>query len=83
MFTVKEVAERAGVSAGLVYDWIASGMLSHYRMGRSGRRGGIRVNEADLDAFLLTFRQGAAEPRARKPPAPAPSKRRFKHLSVR
>ena len=58
MLTVKDVAERAGVSGGLVYDWIASGMLSHYRMGRSGRRGGIRVAAADLEAFLLTLRQG-------------------------
>ena len=82
VLTVKNVAERAGVSATLVYDWVASGMLTHYRMGRAGSRGGVRVAEADLEAFLLTLRQGP-EPRKANPPAPNPSKRRFKHLSIR
>ena len=52
MLTVKKVASVAGVSAGLVYIWIGSGVLPHYRVGRPGCRGGIRVAEADLEAFL-------------------------------
>lgn len=52
MLTVKQAAERAGVSFGLVYEWTRSGMLPHYRMGRSGARGGIRIADVDLDAFL-------------------------------
>jgi excisionase family DNA binding protein len=83
VLTVKAVAERAAVSSALVYDWIASGRLIHYRMGRSSsKRGGIRVSENDLEAFLMTLRQGG-EPRERKPSAPRPSKRKFKHLYVR
>lgn len=82
MLTVKGVANRVGVSAGLVYDWIASGRLVHFRFGKSAKRGAIRIAEADLDAFLQTLRRGA-EPRVSKPPAPSPAKRQFKHLSVR
>ena len=82
VLTVKNVAELAGVSVALVYDWVTSGMLTHYRVGRAGRRGGIRIAEADLEAFLLTLRQGP-EPRETNPPAPKKSKRRFKHLSIR
>ena len=52
MLTPKQVAARVGVSDSLVYDWCAQGLLKHYRFGGKGRRGCIRIEEADLDAFL-------------------------------
>lgn len=82
MLTVKDVAGRARVSAGLVYDWIASGRLAHFRFGRKGSRGSIRIAEADLNAFLMTLKQGA-EPGERNPPAPTSAKRVFKHLRLK
>ncbi len=52
MLTPKQVAERIGVSDSLVYEWCAQGLLKHYRFGGKGRRGCIRIEEADLAAFL-------------------------------
>ena len=52
MLTPKQVAERVGVSDSLVYEWCAQGLLKHYRFGGKGRRGCIRIEEADLAAFL-------------------------------
>lgn len=82
MLTVREVAARTKVSAALVYGWIADGVLPHFRIGKNGRRGSIRVAEGDLEAFLLTLRRGPARGMEKSPP-PAASGRRFKHLSVR
>lgn len=52
MLTVKQAAERLGVSATLVYELVADGALPCYRLGGRGRRGVIRFSEADLLAFL-------------------------------
>ena len=52
MLTPKQVAARVGVSDSLVYEWCAHGLLKHYRFGSKGRRGCIRIEEVDLDAFL-------------------------------
>ena len=38
MHTVKTAAEQAGVSLALVYIWIETGVLMHYRVGRPGKR---------------------------------------------
>lgn len=82
MLTVKGVAKRAGVSAGLVYDWISSGRLAHFRLGKQGRRGSIRIDEADLDTFLRTLKRGG-EQRGHAPAARRFPTQRFKHLDVR
>ena len=58
MLTPKTAAERAGVSASLVYAWCREQRLPHYRVGREGTRGRIRIAPADLDAFITTLRQG-------------------------
>jgi excisionase family DNA binding protein len=58
MLTIKQITERLHVSASIVYGWIASGMLAHFRLGASGRRGVIRVAEADLDSFLDSMKKG-------------------------
>lgn len=52
MLTPKQVAAHVGVSDSLVYEWCAQGLLKHYRFGGKDRRGCIRIEEADLDAFL-------------------------------
>jgi excisionase family DNA binding protein len=59
MLTPKQAAEKAGVSPSLVYEWCARGLLPHYRFGRAGKRGTIRIDVAELEAFLGRCRQAA------------------------
>jgi excisionase family DNA binding protein len=59
--TPKQAAARIGVSDSLVYEWCAQGLLPHYRFGRKGRRGCIRIDESELDAFLARCRQEARQ----------------------
>jgi excisionase family DNA binding protein len=54
VLTVKQVAARLGISASLVYGWCEDHMLPHYRMGGKDKRGKILIEEAVLDAFLLS-----------------------------
>lgn len=58
MLTVKQAAQKIGVSESLVYGWIADGQLAHFRLGAKGHRGAIRIQEEDMEAFLATCRQG-------------------------
>ena len=46
--TPKQAAERAVVSLSMVYQWCQDGVLVHYRFGRPGKRGRIRIEDADL-----------------------------------
>ena len=80
--TVKDAAALAGVCPGLVYVWVQLGVLAHYRVGRPGTRGAIRVAEADLQAFLASLKK-EKRPEA-TPPTPKPSKRKsaFRHIVV-
>lgn len=48
--SVKEVAERWGVSRSVVYALVAAGVLPSTRVGLG--RGTIRVREGDADAYL-------------------------------
>lgn len=56
LLTVKEAAERAGVSESLIYEWCAERRLAHYRPGGKGKRGKILVAPADLDAFMESLK---------------------------
>lgn len=47
--TVRQVAERLGVSRSVIYACIAAGRLPHIRVGLG--RGTIRVKEGDVDEF--------------------------------
>jgi excisionase family DNA binding protein len=58
VLTVKQAAERIGVSPSLIYAWCREQRLVHYRMGREGKRGQIRINPADLEALMKSLRQG-------------------------
>ncbi len=80
MLTVRQAAQRAGVCASLVYEWIASKVLAHFRLGKCGTRGKIAIAEADLDAFLEARKVGAERPKAAPVPKPRPI--RLKHLRI-
>ena len=64
MHTVKTAAKRLCICPGIIYDLVTSGALPHYRLGKHGRRGAIRIDEADLEAYL------AAQKREKEPDAP-------------
>ena len=78
MLTVAQVADRLGVCRSLVYSWVDAGQLPHYRMGAAGKRGGIRIEEADLEAFLATKRVEGCKMFVE----PSPSSSRLRHLSL-
>jgi len=61
VLTPKQAAEKVGVSDSLVYEWCSQGRLPHYRFGRKGKRGCIRIEQADLDAFLADCLQQPKE----------------------
>lgn len=79
MLSVRQVAERLGVSPSIVYGWVASGELSHFRLGAKGRRGKVAIAEADLDAFLASRKR---EGRRETPPPPKRQPTRLKHLHL-
>ena len=69
--TVKQVAERLGVSVSQVYSLCASGKLLHHRF--STGRGAIRVTEEQLAAFIEATKV--------KPPADLPVLQHIRLLS--
>jgi len=52
--SIKEAAERTGVSQAMLYQWCKEKRLSHFRFGGMGRRGKILIDPADLEAFLAS-----------------------------
>jgi excisionase family DNA binding protein len=78
--TVKQAADRAGVSLALVYRWIGEGRLPHFRMGSRGTRGTVRIKPDDLDAFLETLRAPSPELPRRKATSPVGG---FVHLDAK
>lgn len=84
MLNVKQVASRLGVSLALVYRWCESRQLAHFRVGSAGRRGSIRIDEADLAVFVQSKRceaagadTPAAAPKRSKPTSPV-----LRHLKL-
>src|SRR5262245_59207602 len=67
LLTIKQVAERLNVCPATVYDLCARRKLRHVRIGGSGR-GTIRIDEADLEAFLASAAVQPDEPAAPQPP---------------
>lgn len=78
VFTVKQTAERLGVSASLVYGLCSAGRLRHERYGLG--RGTIRVPPDALDEY----RRAQTVPVASRvtPTTPAPKPVQFKHLTI-
>jgi excisionase family DNA binding protein len=81
VLTVRKVAEKAGVSTGLVYIWVEKGILPHFRLGKPGTRGTIRINEGDLETFLDLLKRGKM-PKESVPPVKK-TKSIFQHINVR
>ncbi len=81
MYTVKRAAERLGCCVSVVYDLVNSGVLPHYRIGKKGCRGAIRIAEADLESYLASLRRGDG-PKESVPPT---QKRKIvlKHLTLK
>lgn len=50
--TVKEFARKAEISLSLAYVLIAEGRVPHRRIGQTGKRGAIRVTDADFEQFI-------------------------------
>lgn len=71
--TPKQAAARAVVSISLIYQWCQDGVLVHYRFGRPGKRGRIRIEESDLLAFLETCKKEGE----------LPGPIRLKHIQLR
>lgn len=60
--SVKQAAERAGVSESLIYQWTTvEKRLPHYRMGSRGKRGKLVIESDDLDAFVASLKVTPAE----------------------
>ncbi|CAN5409221.1 hypothetical protein BH10PLA2_BH10PLA2_12890 [soil metagenome] len=74
---VRQVAERIGCSLALVYRWCETRQLAHFRIGAKNKRGRIRVDEADLEAFVTSLKVEGAT--VAEPPAPIS---RLRHLSL-
>lgn len=78
MMTVKQAAERMGISESLVYELCACGSLPHVRIGRPGSRGCIRLTEADIQEYLASQKVGGkAAVRS-----PSQQKKVFKHVII-
>lgn len=60
LLKVQQVAERLGVSASLVYQLCAEGVLAHFRLGGKDKRGRVMVDESDLTAFMENCRREAS-----------------------
>jgi excisionase family DNA binding protein len=80
MYTVKQAAERLGVCTSVVYDLVATGALPHYRIGKQGCRGSIRIERVDLEAYLVSQRR-EEKPKVSNPPA-RKAKNAFRHIKV-
>jgi excisionase family DNA binding protein len=68
MLTPRAAAAKLGVSTSLVYQWVESRLLSHYRAGTKGRGGKILIEEGDLMAFWESLKVEAETPKQRTPP---------------
>ena len=56
LITPQEVAKRLSVTIRTVYTWMSSGKLPSLKFG-----GRVRVDEAELSAFIAAHRRGAAD----------------------
>jgi excisionase family DNA binding protein len=60
MLTPKEAAKQLEVSVSLIYQLCNEGRLAHYRFGGRGRRGSVRIEEADLAAYQHAAKRESA-----------------------
>lgn len=74
MLTVKQVAEKLGVSPTTIYGLCQRRKLRHVRVGLG--RGAVRIEEKDLDDYVNGATVGPERVQ------PSPPLERFKHLRV-
>lgn len=80
--TVAEAAKHLNVSDSLIYAWCADGTLPHMRVGRTGKRGHIRIAVEDLDAVMAAFKVcGKVREPIATPTLPTP-KLKLRHLRL-
>ncbi len=53
MLTPRDVALRLCISISLVYQLCKEHQLKHFRFGASGKRGRIRIEESEVDRYVL------------------------------
>jgi excisionase family DNA binding protein len=75
LLSVKQAAERAGVSESLIYQWCDERRLVHYRVGGAGRRGKILIDPTDMDAFMTSLKVEARDTPVRSTPH-----KKYRHL---
>lgn len=73
LLSVKEAARRLGLSSSLVYSLCAFGLIRHFRHGRPGKRGTIRISEEAIAEYQESCR-------SERPPAP-PMELKHIHLN--
>jgi excisionase family DNA binding protein len=54
--TVKQAAQRIGISTSLLYDLCALGIIKNTRHGRPGKRGTIRISEEAIAEYQASCR---------------------------
>ncbi|WP_157369389.1 helix-turn-helix domain-containing protein [Zavarzinella formosa] len=60
--TVKQAAGRIGVSVSLIYALCQEGIIAHARHGRKGKRGVIRIEDAEVERYREACKGGAGLP---------------------
>jgi len=65
--TVREAADRLGISPSLIYALCREGIIRCTRHGRPGKRGCIRIEAAALDAYLESRKDAGSLPPGRSP----------------
>jgi excisionase family DNA binding protein len=73
MLTPRQAANRLGVSPSLVYQLCDERVLKHYRIGGKGKRGRIRIEEAEVERYRESCLRDASQLVAVPP---------LKHLSL-
>lgn len=69
IYTPQEVAKRLRISPAQVYELIRQGRLGHYDfgLGKTAKRKGVRVSEADLREYQERSHKKAVEPQPAQP----------------
>jgi excisionase family DNA binding protein len=81
MLTTRQAAQKVGVSVSLIYSWVESRLLPHYRAGLKGRGGKILIAEGDLLAFWESLKVEATAAERRATAAPK-AKLNLRHIRI-